>query len=353
MSRAGEQTLRFLLAPIAPWLADPRTTDVVINRPGEVFVERRTDSGSEWLARDVPEFDLDRLEAVATLAAAMTRQDVSDAKPLCATVFPDGERVQVVRSPAVEPGLLSLTVRRPSAWMPTIAGLAESGLFGSAELAGTRTDPAEIELLEMHRRREWAPFFSAAVRHRKNIILCGATGSGKTTFSKALIGAIPHDERVLTIEDTPELTVPHRNRVHLFYSKGDQGLARVSAGDLLEASLRMRPDRVLLQELRDGSAFTYLRGVASGHPGSITTLHAESTHGAFDVLALMVKQNEAGRHLSDADIRKLILQLVDVVAHCDRSTGRFRITEVYYDPTRKRQAGGVAESRASDRVAAE
>lgn len=352
MSRAGEQTLRHLLAPIAGCLADPRTTDVVVNRPGEVLVERRTDSGSAWSVEAVPDFSLDRLEAIATLAAAMTKQDVSDARPLCATVLPDGERVQVVRSPAVEPGLLSLTIRRPSAWMPTIDGLAQAGLFGTADVAGARVDQAETELVELHHRRDWAAFFSAAVRHRKNIILCGATGSGKTTFSKALIGAIPLEERVLTIEDTPELTVPHSNRVHLFYSKGDQGLARVTAGDLLEASLRMRPDRVLLQELRDGSAFTYLRGVASGHPGSITTLHAESAHGAFDVLALMVKQNEAGRHLSDPDIRKLVVQLVDVVAHCDRSTGRFRITEVYYDPDRKREAGAQARARGSDRMAA-
>jgi type IV secretion system protein VirB11 len=115
----------------------------------------------------------------------------------------------------------------------------------------------------------------------------------------------------------------------------------------------MRPDRVLLQELRDGSAFTYLRGVASGHPGSITTLHSESTYGAFDVMTLMVKQHEAGRHLSDADIHKLIFQLVDVVAHCDRSTGSFRITEVYYDPARKRAADINAMDRNPVRIAAE
>jgi type IV secretion system protein VirB11 len=353
VSKAGERTLRLLIEPMAAWLADPHTTDVIINEPGHVLVERRIDGGSAWAAHLVPEFDLDRLEAIATLAAAMTRQDVSDSRPLCATIFPDGERVQIVRSPAVDPGYLSLTIRRPSAWAPTIEGLASSGLFGAAEFAGKREDPAEAELLQLHGRKQWAAFFSAAVAHRKNIILCGATGSGKTTLAKALIGAIPLHERVLTIEDTPELVVPHRNRTHLFYSKGDQGLSRVTAGDLLEACLRMRPDRVLLQELRDGSAFTYLRGVASGHPGSITTLHAESPYGAFDVMTLMVKQHEAGRHLSDADIHRLIFQLVDVVAHCDRSNGRFRITEVYYDPARKRAADVTAMDRNLARIAAE
>ena len=338
MSKAGERTLRLLIAPMAAWLADPRTTDVIVNEPGCVLVERRIENGSEWVEHRVPEFDLDRLESIATLAAAMTQQDVSDSRPLCATIFPDGERVQIVRAPAVAPGCLSLTIRRPSAWAPTLAGLADAGLFGAAECAGRQEDPAEAKLLHLHGRKDWAAFFSAAVVQRKNIILCGATGSWKTTLAKALTGAIPPHERVLTIEDTPEMRVPHRNHTHLFYSKGDQGLARVTAGDLLEACLRMRPDRVLLQELRDGAAFTYLRGVASGHPGSITTLHAQSTYGAFDVMTLMVKQHEAGRHLSDSDIHRLIFQLVDVVAHCDRSTGHFRITEVYYDPARKRAA---------------
>lgn len=346
MSKAGEKTLRLLVEPMAAALADPRTTDVVVNRPGEYLVERRIEGGSEWTTCLAPSLDLDRLEAIATLAAAMTKQDVSDSKPLCATIFPDGERVQIVRSPAVELGALSLTIRRPSAWAPTIDGLADSGLFSSAGYAGERVDPAERQLLDLHDRRDWAAFFAAAVAHRKNVIICGATGSGKTTLAKALIGAIPLGERVLTIEDTPELVVPHANKAHLYYSKGDQGLSRVTAGDLLEACLRMRPDRVLLQELRDGSAFTYLRGVASGHPGSITTLHADSAYGVFDQITLMVKQHEAGRHLSDADIHRLVVQLVDIVAHCDRSTGRFRITEVYYDPARK-HAADDANARAS------
>jgi type IV secretion system protein VirB11 len=282
----------------------------------------------------------------------MTKQDVSDTKPLCATILPDGERVQIVRSPAVQLGLLSITIRRPSSWAPTIDSLAQSGLFSAAAVAGEREDPGEMVLSTLHRNRDWPAFFAAAVAHRKNIILCGSVGSGKTTFAKALIAAIPLDERVLTIEDTPEMVVPHRNRVHLFYSKGDQGLARVDAGDLLEACLRMRPDRVLLQELRDGSAFTYLRGVASGHPGSITTLHADNAHGAFDVLTLMIKQNEAGRHLSDADIRKLLFQLVDVVGHCT-NRGGFGITEVYYDPAMKRAAESRAGTGHLARIAAE
>src|SRR3546814_4127357 len=124
----------------------------------------------------------------------------------------------------------------------------------------------------------------------KNILISGATGSGKTTLSKALIQLIPSEERLLTIEDTRELLVPHRNAVHLLYSKDGQGQAKVGAKHMLEASLRMRPDRILLQELRAGTAFFYLRNVNSGHPGSITTVHAHSATLALELLSLLVQE---------------------------------------------------------------
>ena len=98
----------------------------------------------------------------------------------------------------------------------------------------------------------------------------------------------------------------------------------------------MRPDRVLMQEVRDGAAFVFIRSIAAGHPGSITTCHARNAHGAFDALRLMVKQHEAGKHLADADVRVLLDQLVDVVAHCEkRPDGRRVISEVFFDPAAK------------------
>lgn len=163
-------------------------------------------------------------------------------------------------------------------------------------------------------------------------MISGATGSGKTTLSKALIKLIPDEERLLTIEDTRELIVPHRNAVHLLYSKDGQGQAQVGAKHLLEAALRMRPDRILLQELRDGTAFFYLRNVNSGHPGSITTVHADSAALAFQQLSLLVKESEGGRDLSRADILDLLHMLVDVVVQCKKVDGKFRVTEIHFEP---------------------
>lgn len=331
-SRPGEATLRLLLTPLAEVLADRAVTEVVINQPGEVGVETQ----GCWTWQEVPALTYARLDAIATLCAALSQQDVGPGQPLCGSVLPDGQRVQICRPPAVTAGTISLTIRRPSSFLPTISALAARGLFARTQGAGSRMPALDAQLLDLHRASNWERFFPLAVQARKTIIATGDTGSGKTTFAKALIQAIPLQERLITIEDTAEfIDLPQRNRVALFYSKGDQGVARVRSEDLMEAALRMRPDRVLMQELRDGAAFTFIRSIAAGHPGSITTCHAGSAAGAFDALRLMVKQHEAGRHLADADVRLLLRQLVDVVAHCRRDHRGFCIDEVYFDPLAK------------------
>lgn len=332
MSRLGETTLRQLLAPIAPALADPRVTEVVINRPGEVGIE--TAQGWTWQA--VPELTYSRLDAIATLCAALSQQDVGPDRPLCGAVLPDGQRMQICRPPVVLAGTISLTIRRPSGFIPTIDALAAGGLFARTQAAGLRVSPEEGELIDLHRASAWERFFPLAVQAKKTVIVAGDTGSGKTTFAKALVQAIPLEERLITIEDTAEfIGLPQRNWVALFYSKGDQGLARVQSEQLIEAALRMRPDRVLMQELRDGAAFTFMRSIAAGHPGSITTCHAGSAAGAFDALRLMVKQHDAGKHLADADVRRLLHQLVDVVVYCRADWRGYAVEEVYFDPLAK------------------
>jgi type IV secretion system protein VirB11 len=151
-----------------------------------------------------------------------------------------------------------------------------------------------------------------------------------------LIAAIPAHERLITIEDTAELVIPHHNCVRLLYAKDGQGIAKIGPRELLGSCLRMRPDRILLQELRDGTAFFYLRNVNSGHPGSITTVHADSARLAFEQLTLLVKESAEGRDLHRDDIRSLLLLLVDVVVQMQKREGRYRITEIYYDPASKR-----------------
>src|SRR5690348_6401305 len=218
MARAGETTLRLLIEPIQVWLDDPDATEICINRPGEVWVERR----GEWQRHPVPLLDFGVLEAIATLAAAMTQQDIGPNHPLCATALPDGQRVQICRPPAVGPGLVSVTIRRPSSFRPTLGALDGKGLFKQA----TGHEGRDASMATAYHAGDQRALLAAAVIAKKNILICGATGSGKTTLARALIEAIPSDERLITIEDTPEWqAIPQRNRVALFYSKGEQGSA--------------------------------------------------------------------------------------------------------------------------------
>jgi type IV secretion system protein VirB11 len=189
----------------------------------------------------------------------------------------------------------------------------------------------ERELAERYAAQDWVAFLRLAVRARKNIVVSGATGSGKTTLTKALVREIPGEERLVAIEDTAELSLDgHGNSVRLLYSKEGQGLARVSAKQLLEASLRMRPCRILLAELRGEEAYYYLRNVNSGHPGSITSVHASSAQLAFEQLTLLVKESPAGREMARGDVRALLDQLVDVVVQCGVEGQRRFVKEVYW-----------------------
>jgi type IV secretion system protein VirB11 len=318
------------LAPLRPHLDAPGVTELVINGPGELAVEQ----AGAWRWVTAPELTAAWLHPLAVAAAAATAQDVTRERPICSTVLPTGERCQIVLPPAATHP--SLTLRKPSSLNFSLESLVQAGFFAQICAEDARRAGGQPDLTALAEARDWPEFFRVAVKARRNILISGATGSGKTTFAKALVQLIPPDERIVTIEDARELAVPHRNAVHLLYAKDGQGLAQVGPKQLLECALRMRPDRILLQELRDGTAFFYLRNVNSGHPGSITTVHADSAALAFEQLTLLVKESEGGRDLGRDDIRALLHLLVDIVVQVKRAEGRYRITEVWHEPLRRR-----------------
>lgn len=226
-------------------------------------------------------------------------------------------------------GFTAATIRKPSSVTLSMADMEAGGLFEGV-VSTTDQKSCEDPLLPTYHSGQYRTFIEAAVLTRKNIIISGATESGKTTLSKALIQHIPRDERLMSIEGTPELTIPQPNHVRLFYSKGGQGLAKFGGKELLESCLRMRPDRVLLQELRDGTTFYNIRNINSGHLGSITTVHANSPNLAFEQLTLLIKESEGGQDLDRDDSRNLLKISIDVIVQCKRVGGRFRVTEIYY-----------------------
>jgi type IV secretion system protein VirB11 len=324
--------LELTLRPLRPLLADPTVTEVCINDPGRAFVE----TGGGWRCEQLPFADFDWCRRLAALIANVTRQRVDESAPLLSAWLPSGERVQIVLPPATSLGCVAISIRRPSAAVWSVAQLCERGACDRVRAAHDAPSQADAELLRLQAVREWGEFLRVAVRARKNIIVSGATGSGKTTWTKALVREIPRDERLVTIEDARELVLDeHPNHVRLFYSKDDQGLARVTPRQLLECCLRMRPDRILLAELRAEEAFDYLRNVNSGHPGSITSVHAASAELAFEQLVLLVKQSAGGRSLSRRDIKSLLHLLVDVVIQCGFERRERVVKEVWFDPGRR------------------
>lgn len=317
--------VRQLLLPLDPFLKDDTLYEVVINRPGEVL----TEGTNGWERHERPDLTFDKLMRLARAVASFSNQGIDETRPLLSATLPDEERIQIVIPPATTRDTVSITIRKPSSVSLSMLTMEANGLFDDI-LTSTESAAEGDPLLMAYRNGQYRDFLEKAVLARKNIIISGATGSGKTTLSKALIRHIPEDERLISIEDTPELIIPQPNHVRLFYSKGGQGLARLGAKELLESCLRMRPDRVLLQELRDGTAFYYIRNINSGHPGSITTVHADSPSLAFEQLTLLVKESEGGQDLDRDDIRNLLKISIDVIVQCKRISGRFRVTEIYY-----------------------
>ena len=317
---------------LRPLLANPDVMELCINRHKEAFLE----TAAGWRREHVPFADFEWCKRLAKLVANSTQQRVDATSPLLSASLPGGERIQVVMPPATSRGCVAIAIRRPADRVWSIEELASRGIFRRTRRADQQSDEGERELRLLLAAGDYAAFMRHAVRTRQNILVSGPTGSGKTTWTKALIREIPRGERLITIEDAEELVLDrHPNHVRLFYSKDDQGVARVTPKQLLEACLRMKPDRILLAELRAEEAFDYLRNVNSGHPGSITSVHAASAELAFEQLVLLVKQNPGGRDLARADIKSLLYLLIDVVIQFGMDGHERYIKEVWYDPQRR------------------
>ena len=325
MSAEAAVYLRTYLAPLAFLLERPDVTDIFINAPGEAWIETISGKIERHAAPQLNETTLLRL---ARQIASLSHQGVSREHPLLAATLPDGERVQIIAPPATR-GHLAIAVRKH-----VVADLSLDDYERASAFADTRTDgksdaqAIDAELRGLLDAKRTSEFLRQAVRHRKNIIVAGGTSTGKTTFLNALLKEIPLAERLILIEDAAEVQLDHPNALGLIAVRGDNGEARVTADDLVQASLRMRPDRIILGELRGGEATSFLRAINTGHPGSITTIHADSPRGAVDQLSLLVLQ--AGLNLGRAEIADYVRGIVDVFVQLSRRDGRRVISEVVF-----------------------
>lgn len=326
---AEEHSLVYLcsyLAPLADMLARPDVTDIYVNRPQELWVETNTGRVERHRAPLLDDMTLMRL---ARQIAAISHQGISREHPLLSATLPGGARVQIVAPPATR-GPLAIAIRKHVAQELSLEDYAKMGAFREIQQRSPPGDSAVDCAIAAHfEKGDIAGMFSAAVRARKNILVSGGTATGKTTFLNALLREIPSEERLILIEDTPELQVQHDNMVGLVAARSALGEAQVSVDDLVTASLRMRPDRIILGELRGAEALAFLRAVNTGHPGSMATVHADSAEKAVEQIVLLALQS--GGRLGRDDVRHYIRSTMDIFVQLGRTAGQRRILEVIFN----------------------
>lgn len=306
--------LRSYLRPFAPWLERPEVSEILVNRPGELWIEAQ---GEAQMRRvEAPAVDDALLGRLATQIARAGFQAVNRESPLLAATLPGGERVQMVGPPAARHW--ALAIRRHQMTDLELADYDRGPL--------TPAPDARLDLSQAEALSDPIGFLTKAVRRRKTILISGGTSSGKTTFLNSLLKLVPTMDRILLVEDTPEIAARQPNLLGLTAVKGDLGEARVTVDDLLQAALRLRPDRIIVGEIRGREAATFLRAINTGHPGSFTTVHANTPAGALEQIALMVMQ--AGLTLPRLETLAYVRSVVDVVVQLARIDGERRIVNV-------------------------
>ena len=286
-------------------IKDDTITEVMINGPEDIFIEQ-----NGHLFKMEKQFESERrLEDIIQRIVGLAGREVNQANPICDTRLPDGSRVNVVLPPIALCGP-TLTIRKFSKTPMTIERLISYGSI-------TREIADKLQLL---------------VKAKYNIFICGGTGSGKTTFLNALSNYIPKDERVITIEDSAELQIVGvENLVRLETRNANAaGVGQITIRDLIKSSLRMRPERIVVGEVRGGEALDMLQAMNTGHDGSLSTGHANSTQDMLSRLETMVLQGAPGLPLEA--IRQQIASAVDIIVHLsrlrDKSRKTMEITEV-------------------------
>lgn len=304
------------LAPFREWLDRDTVTEILVNRPGEVWVEDAAAPGMQRI--ETPHIDDMLIQRLAEQVARVSHQGINREHPLLGATLPvrewGGARVQFCGPPAA---------RRH--WAMAIRRHRRLDLPLDAYDTGPLAPPQQPPMPDA--QAEPIAFLREAIRQRSTILISGGTSTGKTTFLNAMLGEIPRHERVVLVEDTPELRLPGENGVGLVAVKGELGEAKVTANELLQAALRLRPDRIVLGELRGAESVSFLRAINTGHPGSFSTIHANSLRGALEQLALMVMQTGIG--LTRSDTIAYAASVIDVIVQLGRSAdGKRGITQI-------------------------
>jgi pilus assembly protein CpaF len=291
----------FGLGPLEPLLADHTISDILVNSHSNIFIERR----GKLEKTSITFKDDEHLMRVIERIVSTVGRRIDEAQPMVDARLPDGSRVNAIIPPLAIDGP-TLSIRRFGADPLRMPALIENGAL----------------------TKEVAILFEMCVRARLNIIISGGTGAGKTTLLNALSAYIPADERIVTIEDSAELQLQQPHIVRLETRPANiEGKGEVTQRDLVKNSLRMRPDRIVIGEVRGGEAIDMLQAMNTGHDGSLTTIHANTARDALARLETMIQMT--GMRLSDRAMRQQVASAVNVIIQVARLTdGTRRITSI-------------------------
>ena len=284
------------------YLDDESINEIAYNGGNLIWTE---DIIGNWVSHE-SELSFSAAQSFANACAAYKNDKIERQKPILSCILSTGERVQIVIPNATKENHISITIRKPSKVRYTIDDYINNGSI-DAKMAN------ELKI---------------AIENGKNIIICGETGSGKTTFMKTLIDFIPLDERIITIEDVEEIKFwDHKNFVQLFYPSEAKSDSLVNATTLLKSCLRMKPSRILLAEVRGGETYDFLNVISSGHNGSMTSCHAGSVKSAIDRLVMMSMQNTQAQVLGKDMLLDIVSNTIDYIVVFKRLGKKRQVTE--------------------------
>jgi type IV secretion system protein VirB11 len=313
-----------LLAPLQGFLDDSDVSEILINKAQEVFVERL----GAMLRFEIPALSTPYLRRLFTLIANENRQILSETIPILSGHLYDGSRVQLVIPTAAQHETLS--IRKFTLNYLGFEDYARQGFFTGAQSRQDLNKTQEATLQQLYKAKDWSSFLSKAILYKKTILISGGTSSGKTTFLNSCIHHIPRHERIITLEDTFEINAPHPNQVRLkaLKSVGDKTNG-VSMQDLVQASLRLRPDRIIMGEIRGREVFDFVSACSTGHSGSLATIHANSPQVALMRMAQLYKLNPIA-NMEEKDIYNILQEVIDIVVQLAKTDEGRRLVEVYY-----------------------
>lgn len=317
-----------LLEPIQSWLNDSLVSEILLNEPQIIYVEK------EGILKrvSVPEYQENLLDMLFQLIANENQQEFNQTKPILSGNLLDGSRVQLVLPPTAQN--YTMSIRRQVVKHFKLDDYPTSFYENAIVCKDLRydfdsLDLSEKMLLRLYADRRWDEFIRNAILLKKNIIISGGTSSGKTTYLNACLRYIPIEERIITLEDTREIDIPHPNQVNLVAPKGEQGVAKINMQELVQCCLRLRPDRIILGEIRGKEILDFVSACSTGHDGSLTTIHASNPKIAFMRMTQMYKLNNVPS-MRDEDILRELQEIVDIIIQVVKTEKGRRVSGIYY-----------------------